>query len=337
MITMKPAQVYHTTALFFMFGAQAHMTLRFPVPFQSNNSPLDSSGADFPCKPSGGAYRVDQVNQWRAGETKLVNFKGSAVHGGGSCQFSLTTDETPTKQSQWKVIHSIIGGCPSNVSENLPTDPDGSLAATFPVTLPRDTPNGAVTFAWSWLNKKGLREFYMSCAPLMVSGGTEGRASSLRDLPDMFVANLPSSSCGTLENFDFAYPNPGKSVITGESASANAQLTGDGCATMTRMGAGAGELGPVHTNMKVASSTATATTEARLTGERYANQGSLSTSTSTSIIDPYLPVVTGSCIPCSRDGTIICIGSAQFGLCENGCAIAQNLAAGTSCSAGTIV
>ena len=63
----------------------------------------------------------------------------TAVHGGGSCQISLSYDEGTT----WKVIHSFVGGCPLN--KNLP------------ITFPSDTPAGkGVLFAWTWLNHVSL-------------------------------------------------------------------------------------------------------------------------------------------------------------------------------------
>lgn len=45
----------------------------------------------------------------------------------------------------------------------------------------------------------------------------------------------------------------------------------------------------------------------------------------------------GDCTPCTNDGAVVCIGSKQFGLCNRGCAVAQDLAAGMTCSAGAVV
>lgn len=42
-------------------------------------------------------------------------------------------------------------------------------------------------------------------------------------------------------------------------------------------------------------------------------------------------------VSCSNAGGVVCIGSGQFGLCDtNGCAVAQALAAGTTCANGVI-
>jgi hypothetical protein len=230
-------------------SATAHMIMENPVPFGKaslNSSPL--APGDFPCKQRSGVYDVTQMNQWNAGETQVINFMGSAVHGGGSCQFSITTDPEPTDKSQWKVIQSVIGGCPSNVSGNLPEDAEGHSAATFPVTMPSDIPDGRYTFAWTWLNKVGNREFYMNCAPVQVGSGsgsasTQSVSAALSALPDMFVANLPDTSCSTTAYEDFNYPDPGQNVVEGNGASLGDTLTGAGCSTMTKMGAGNGQLG----------------------------------------------------------------------------------------------
>jgi hypothetical protein len=186
----------------------AHMIMVNPVPFNApNNSPLAPDGSDFPCKgpPSGSA----QANSWSAGSTQSLAFTGTAVHGGGSCQISVTSDKTPTKDSKWKVIYSIEGGCPANVDGNL--DQTGpSYNGTFPFTVLQDLPNGDMTVAWTWFNKIGNREFYMNCASVSVTGGADD-AAGLDALPDMAIANINvPGSCGTTkEGGDYTFENPG--------------------------------------------------------------------------------------------------------------------------------
>jgi len=225
------------------------MRLEYPVPFDKDtitSSPLTLG--EFPCKQRPGAYGITQMNHWNAGETKTISFRGSAVHGGGSCQFSLTTDPKPSLSSQWKVIQSVIGGCPANVTGNIePEDPDGHRAGKFPVQMPKDIPAGTYTFAWTWLNKVGNREFYMNCAPVQVGSGTGGAYSgsasdALSKLPNMFVANL-GTSCNTKEGQDFDYPDPGANVVRAQNAAPGRSLDGTGCATVTAMGAGKGQMG----------------------------------------------------------------------------------------------
>ncbi|KAL6704429.1 hypothetical protein ACN47E_008281 [Coniothyrium glycines] len=387
-----------TAILAFASSVAAHMTINYPVPYGKdtlNSSPLEAG--DFPCKQRAGVYDVTEMNQWNAGETKEVSFKGSAVHGGGSCQFSITTDMEPTEQSQWKVITSAIGGCPSNVTGNLPEDPNGNGAATFPVTMPDNIPDGTYTFAWTWLNKVGNREFYMNCAPLQVGSGsgqgsTASASEALSALPDMFVANLPATECTTSEGQDFNYPNPGQTIVKGAGAALGNTVSGSGCAAQAKLGAGNGQIGTPAQGTQPAAS-APAATSAPATAPSYgspvqsaipSNPGGVfapgassapvaekptaaqPTPAQPTAVKPTFPaaaqpiaseptygkgpdnsnnnnngstpsIPSGDCTPCTNDGAVVCIGTKQFGLCNRGCAVPQDLAAGMSCSAGTVV
>lgn len=370
-------------------SAAAHMTLKYPVPYGKaslNSSPL--APGDFPCKQRSGVYDVTQMNQWNAGETKTIAFTGSAVHGGGSCQFSLTTDSKPTAQSQWKVIQSVVGGCPSNVTGNLPDAPQGDGAATFPVTMPSNIPDGQYSFAWTWINKVGNREFYMNCAPVQVGSGsgsasTASVAQALGSLPDMFVANLPATECSTKENEDFNYPNPGQALIEGNGASLGDTLTGAGCTKQNAMGAGSGQLGTPSEGTPATPSQGTPVQSSKAASQPAASSapaysapaqskvptnpggvfapGASSAPAAVPTPVPSAPVakpstpavaqptptaapgdnnttpVSGDCTPCTNDGAVVCIGSKQFGLCNRGCAVAQDLAAGMICSNGAVV
>ena len=235
-------------------SASAHIVLHSPVPFAweddaTKQAPLEPS--DFPCKQPGGTYAVTSMNTVAAGGSLDVQLQGGATHGGGSCQFSITTDTKPTKDSQWKVIHSQIHGCLGGpATDNMSNDPNDLHNPIIPVKIPEGLPAGQYTFAWSWLNKLGNREFYMNCAPLEVTSGSSKRdqASSsvesiLGSLPDMFVANLPNTECAVLAEQDFVYPNPGDSVATGEGAVPGTATSGANCAAITALGAGAGKLG----------------------------------------------------------------------------------------------
>ena len=126
--------------LFTAKSVNSHMIMKSPVPYglsSLNNSPLAADGSDFPCKQRPGVYDLEGAeNILTIGEPNTLSFKGSAVHGGGSCQVSLTTDLQPTNNSKWMVIKSIEGGCPASVPGNLPTDPNGDGASTFQYTIP---------------------------------------------------------------------------------------------------------------------------------------------------------------------------------------------------------
>ncbi|QIX02274.1 hypothetical protein AMS68_007791 [Peltaster fructicola] len=344
----------------------AHMVIKSPVPYgQSSltNGPLAADGSDFPCKQRAGVYDITKMNSMAVGVPQELSFMGSAVHGGGSCQVSVTLDEKPTKDSQFKVIHSIIGGCPSNVTGNLPEDANGNLAGTFQFQVPTGFPNGKATLAWSWLNKVGNREFYMNCAPIEVSGGSDSK-DVFNSLPDMFVANIPATTCGTTENEDFVYPNPGDSVETRFSTALGSKTLGSSCQTPTQ-GSNAGAQKPAVANsIPVSAPSSLPTVSAAYTQSAAGSVAAPSTTvaalatTTTAVAIPtttaaavsVAPVATVSTAPssgnstcasgsvsCPQPGSIICVSSSQFGLCDiNNCAIVQAVALGTTCSGGVI-
>ena len=214
----------------FITTVNAHMIMKTPEPFpfkepDKASGPLLPDGSNFPCKQS---VVFDAVlaakNKMPIGSKQSLTFTGSAVHGGGSCQISLTTDKTPSKSSKWMVIHSIIGGCPHK-------DAPGNLDGTKPpseylFTIPDGISAGDYVLAWTWFNKVGSREMYMNCAPVTVTGGAKKRHaldtrrhnirssapgfSKRAEFPEMFVANI-GPQCKTAEGV-LAIPNPGASV-----------------------------------------------------------------------------------------------------------------------------
>nr|4MAH_A Chain A, AA11 Lytic Polysaccharide Monooxygenase [Aspergillus oryzae]4MAI_A Chain A, AA11 Lytic Polysaccharide Monooxygenase [Aspergillus oryzae] len=199
-----------------------HMMMAQPVPYGKdtlNNSPLAADGSDFPCKLRSNTYQVTEENTAAIGQSMPLSFIGSAVHGGGSCQVSLTTDREPTKDSKWIVIKSIEGGCPANVDGNLSGGPTSTGASKFTYTIPEGIEPGKYTLAWTWFNRIGNREMYMNCAPLTVTGSSSKRDEVPKEktvekrsanFPPMFVANV--NGCTTKEGVDIRFPNPGSIV-----------------------------------------------------------------------------------------------------------------------------
>ena len=141
--------ILSASAIALLSAANAHMIMIQPPPYGNpNNSPLDAQGANFPCKAtsnSGGTVTTMPI-----GSKQTLKFQGGAVHGGGSCQVSLTTDNPATKNSKWMVIHSIVGGCPArdsagNIGDNAQAiDPD-----TYDYTIPQGITPGTYTLAWT--------------------------------------------------------------------------------------------------------------------------------------------------------------------------------------------
>ncbi|KAI0102418.1 lytic polysaccharide monooxygenase [Nemania sp. FL0031] len=210
-----------TTTLMAMLAAgsaMAHMNMNNPPPLaykgnkntqQANidysiTSPI--TAAQYPCKgylkflgtPDGAA-----VATYSPGQTTTMSVEGGAFHNGGSCQLSLSYDKGTT----FTVIKSFIGSCPT------------SSGGTFSFTIPSDAPEGDdVVFAWTWVNKTGNREFYMSCAVVNIKSGgakraitNEKRAVAFADRPQVFQANIGGTYC-TKEGVDTVFPDPGPDV-----------------------------------------------------------------------------------------------------------------------------
>ncbi|KAI1075258.1 lytic polysaccharide monooxygenase [Whalleya microplaca] len=226
---MLNAKVAFTAGL--IASVRAHMVMTSPKPFSGtlSNSPLDAGGADFPCKFTS-AYTASEgpVNSYPLGSQQTLSLMGSAVHGGGSCQVVLSYDKAPTKDSVFKVIHSIEGGCPAkDMSNNYPEDPNFIDPYTYAYSIPTDIPAGEATIGWTWLNRIGNREFYMNCGRVQLTG-TGGDKANFDKLPDMVVLNIEGKPT-TTENYDIVYKDAGSSVENNVK-NFGAQLCGnDGC------------------------------------------------------------------------------------------------------------
>ncbi|KAI4703452.1 hypothetical protein J4E81_002331 [Alternaria sp. BMP 2799] len=381
--------------------SNAHMIMKSPVPYsvdKIDNAPITAS--QYPCKSNLG-FTVSTMNSMAVGQKQSLTFSGSAVHGGGSCQLSVTTDTEPTKDSVFKVIKSIEGGCPGI---------DGPEAFDF--ELPDSIPNGKATFAWTWFAKlSGGPEMYMNCAPIEVTGGASDK-SKFDALPDMLVANIASTTCKQEVSKDLKFPNPGSNLQSGADAGNVVDPSGDCGSTGTTpsdpsepsspaggqssappsspaggepsaapTSANDGQYHPAPTTPAAGQPSAVPTSVAG--GESSAlppNGGGVFApgassaasiappavptvpSTSTTLVTvtasptapspvaPTVPAGTGSpaapSMPstpsaggagtCTENGSVVCNGADQFGLCNNGEVVWQAVAAGTTCVNGSI-
>jgi hypothetical protein len=130
---------------------QAHMQLLHPSPFRDPHAnranepkdydilkPLHADGSDFACK----GYHLNTpwtpVATYEAGGTYKMQLGGSATHGGGSCQLSLSFDGG----DEFRVIKSMEGGCPEQKEYNF----------TVPAELSTGVKGTKTTglFAWTW-------------------------------------------------------------------------------------------------------------------------------------------------------------------------------------------
>lgn len=357
--------------------ANAHMYLASPARFatpSATNGPISSS--DFPCQATGSiTYSTDTVDGSGATEMALgsdqpLAFEGQSVHGGGSCQISITYDENPTSSSVFKVITSIEGGCVArDTAGNLGDDTSATAADpyTYNFTIPDNIPTGNAVIAWTWFNKVGNREMYMQCAPVTLTG-TSGDESNYNALPDMFVANLDddADTCHTPSDTDLVFPDPGDvvqklngattawgtptgdcTVGTGDdssSASSAAVVSVSASASATADAAGAG--GAVFATSGAAAPTSAAqTSEASVTAVApAATSTATSTALTTTTISAAGSSATGSATSsssssgtqtgtCSDEGDYVCLDSTQYQVCASGqWSVAMSVADGTVCS-----
>lgn len=406
---MSLRSVILAAATFAAYAVDAHIIMQSPVPFSADkvdSAPLPGKAA-WPCKKDLG-YTITKMNPMAVGEEQKVSFKGTAVHGGGACQLSVTTDTEPTENSVWKVIQSVEGGCPGT---------DGTTV-DLPFTLPDSIPNGKATFAWTWFAKlSGGPEMYMNCAPIEVTGGASD-TSKFDALPDMLVANLPGvSECKQESSTVLKIPNPGD-VLTGSAISDAKPPTGscgaagsspqpsggagapassaaggspsaapssagsnDGmytppagagatsaAAVPTSAAGGAASSAPAVSKPAVTSAAATGgaggvfapgassaapaastqTTLVTVTGTPSTPSKTTAAASKPAATAPAAgtgasgaaptsaPAAGGSSSTCTSNGAVVCNGPTQFGLCNNGSVVWQAVAAGTTCSNGTI-
>lgn len=312
--------------------SRRHVQLLMPQPFAWDQygptNPLATDGSDYPCKVrQGDAFRVVDATEMVIGEDQEVSFAGWAVHGGGSCQFALAEGRAPTRDTAWKVIHSIEGGCPkANVSGNLPEgqDPD-----TYAFRVPDDFAPGNYTFAWTWVNRIAAEpEFYMNCAPITVKAAatttTEGtltkknkveerrrrrrydqaqqhpgRRGTTKYYPDLFLANIgdASNGCTTAEALEeqvaIQFPYPGDSVTHPNGPENLYKQPCDGNTRNAGSTAGGGSSQPSTTTSGRASSSAATSRAGSAT----------TTSSSSTVVVSSTPVGTAATIVSSQ-GTL---------------------------------
>ncbi|KAM7185534.1 hypothetical protein V8F33_012344 [Rhypophila sp. PSN 637] len=231
-------------ALFWAQVASSHMVMNTPAIYSPNRAstwPVTNGGRfPYPCQ---GFTEIVTRTPITAGGTTLVNFTGSAPHGGGTCLFGLNYHSTPASPytndpEHFKTIYTIIGGCPADTAGNLETpdtyrglDPNGNPDSVhcgndsgkdcirqFNIPFPDDLPSGNATFVWMWYNQRTKNELYMNCAPVYIDGKQSDTAPEdspfVNSLPTMFLANVPGlTECATSQTGDqtgpFNVPNPG--------------------------------------------------------------------------------------------------------------------------------
>ncbi|KAI4735119.1 hypothetical protein E4T50_14348 [Aureobasidium sp. EXF-12298] len=361
---MYASTVLLGSALALIAKSNAHVVMNTPTPYGFSTlqtSPLNGEGYNFPCQSGSRANAFDATgvyNPMKVGQDNDLKFTGTAVHGGGSCQLSVTYEyPPPADKSKWKIIHSYIGSCPANAQGNIAeagSDVDGRPTGAqctgdnqseclkdLKFQIPEGMKNGNATLAWTWFNKIGNREMYMNCAPISITGGSDDDAF-FNSLPELYVANIPNECNFNSGSFVVGFPNPGKFVTYGEAAT-----PGDlGCPTSLDSASGSGSNSTQtysSASPYVASSPATAPTSYAAAPSPYAAVPTLATS----VIVAPMPsgtgyagssnTTSGTCsggkVSCPTPGQVICVDENTFGLCDiDYCAVPQAVAAGTTCS-----
>jgi hypothetical protein len=139
-----------------------------------------NAGYSFPCKGFPKGPSITTIT----GNTVNIQLEGSATHGGGHCQFGITTDD-----SNFVVLSTVIRNC-------LIT------GMSYSFELPNNFPETDITVFWTWVNAIGNREYYMDCADVTVKNGNSNQQAVITGL-DLLVLNLPGYT--TIPEF----PNPG--------------------------------------------------------------------------------------------------------------------------------
>ncbi|KAH8587295.1 hypothetical protein B0O99DRAFT_527012 [Bisporella sp. PMI_857] len=327
--------------------ANAHMRLKEPAPYpdqNDQNGPLAVDGSDYPCKNS--TYTGGSATQMAIGSTQQLSTIGSATHGGGSCQLSITYDAKPDKSSVFKVIHSIIGGCPI-INNTGNTRDDAAITAKdkYSYIIPKGLPTGSATLAWTWFNKVGNREMYMNCAPIEIVASSLKRINS-DDLPNMFKANIKIEGSGfpemteSLNGADLVFPNPGDSVAKPQVATMfNPKLP-----TETRILAANGGLGsrsgsgprPSPTSLSIAAPVEyTSSVSLVQTATSTVPGGVFIAASTPSLSGASSNSLTTAGSACFVEGAWICTDGSSFQRCASGVwSAVQQLSVGTKCTVG---
>ncbi|KAL4786312.1 hypothetical protein BJX76DRAFT_365960 [Aspergillus varians] len=328
-------------------SAYGHIQMSQPYPIRSPlnqqasgekdysyTNPLSTSGSDFPCK----GYANDAFNSvatYSPGGEYEIKLEGSATHGGGSCQISLSYD----KGESFQVIHSILGGCP--------------ITKSYEFTIPSDAPSGEALLAWSWFNKIGNREMYMNCAQVTIGGDQrlEGftavsETNAFDNLPSLFIANVNGpGQCTTIEGEEVNFPQPGSSV--------EGSLSGEGykCSGSAPFLGTSNAPNKPRPKPKPSASTSTSVARPPVTSSAAAVPSSASSTAltvskallstvaeSTATLRPQVPVSNSKGAPCVA-GAIICSeDGSSWSICDYGSPVHMgNVAPGTRCKNGAIV
>ncbi|KAJ1824116.1 hypothetical protein LPJ60_001005 [Coemansia sp. RSA 2675] len=163
----------------------AHVEMKEPAPRHSQFSKfyMDNDDVDYNMKSPLGPIVGYPCRSFKAGPVQgtmiaghpfRVTFDGIATHLGGDCQFAVSYDNGTT----FAVLMDKMSNCFLDTV-------NGGYDVPIPDTIPASS---KATFAWSWINSLGSREYYMNCADVRIEN--YGRQEPLT-AHELLVVNLP--------------------------------------------------------------------------------------------------------------------------------------------------
>lgn len=246
----------------------------------------------------------------------------------------------------------------------------------FNIPIPKDVASGQYFLAWTWFNKVGNREMYMNCSPLEITGGGTSEEWLNKQPSIFYANHLEGNTCKTLEGKSLNFTQPGDSVIYSQNPfdhieASTEQGTGAACAALYPPQSSK----PAHvaflklaadgSGSPPAASTGSLATATSIVGTTTVTASAPPTNAPVSVapnpvasipaassiaaaplassapaapvasINPSIPAA--NCAhPCPEDGKMVCFSAVSFGMCNNGCAVPQDVAPGTICQNGAI-
>lgn len=331
-----------------------------------------SPGSDYPCQQTGGKYDIVEMNTMAVDEPIKLGWSGSAVHNGGTCQIAVTLDKEPDVSSVFKVLQVYEGGCPVAETDDtksfnftIPTGfPSGQASLAW--VWFNNLGNREVYMNCAPITVTGgaeSKDVFNSLPNLYLINLPPSECGSV-DSSDVVVPNpgknvvkaataTPKAPTGPSCAASAAAQTSGLSGYQTSSGGNNGSQTPSSTATDADVtsaplsyGNGASSLITIATAAP-ADSTAAATSVPAdvptsyptLTASSGAGIYGPGTAVGTAAGTGAAPVASGSSASgstCSTNGALMCNGSTQFGLCNNGNVVWQAVADGTVCSNGQI-
>jgi hypothetical protein len=138
----------------------------------------------FPCK----GFGIGSATTFYDNNEITITLEGTAVHGGGHCQFGISYDN-----KEFIVLKTVESTCLLDTM-------------TYTFNLPDDARKGDMVVFWTWINKIGNREYYMECADVNVKG--DSTKSVVIKGKELLVVNLPGYPTvaeGSMQEIGYQY------------------------------------------------------------------------------------------------------------------------------------